>query len=113
MRVRWKESQRVAALVNAVANQCFTNCFWVKKSLECYKKALIVRGTVILRIDDESWEEPHVWLEKNGWIIDPTLVLVRTEGDKFTHKPVRKFKKLPKVGQFCGVLVPLGDFCAD
>ena len=113
MRVRWKESARVAALVSAEANRCFTNCYRAKRRLEDYKGALIVRGTVVLQTDDEICEEPHVWIEKNGWIIDPTLVLVCTKGDRFTYKPLRKFEKLPKVARLSGCLVPLGDFYHD
>ena len=113
MRVRWKESARVAALVNAKPNQCFTNCYQVRRKLEDYKRSPIVRGTVVVNTGDEICEEPHVWLEKNGWIIDPTIVLVCTKDDVLSYKPLRKFEKLPKVARIHVGLMPLGDFYED
>lgn len=112
-RVKWKESARVATLVAAKPNQCFTNCYRVIKRVEGYKAAMLVRSTVTLQTADDTCEEPHVWIEMGGWIIDPTLIVVREKGDKCIFKTIRKFSKLPKVARLFGGLVPQGDFYGD
>ncbi len=110
MRVKWRESARVAALVKAKPNRCFTNCYRVIKQVDGYDAALLVRGVLTLQTPNDTAEEEHVWIEKDGGIIDPTITLVRKKGEIYRYRPKRKFNKLPKVGRVDGALFPLGNF---
>lgn len=102
-RCRWGESKRLAYLSDCQPNRCFGNCYKIVKS---GYDAVMVRGRV--RLGDV--QEDHVWLERDGWIIDPTIALVREPGESYSYQPTQHYYTLPSAFKFRGMWIPGGDF---
>lgn len=65
------ESERTKKLVNARPQQCYRNAFRVVSSLPDYAGATYVEGLAVL---PGGFPLEHGWVERDGEIIDPTLL---------------------------------------
>ena len=91
------ESARVRRLVRARPQQCYYNSFHVIFEVPEYAKADYVEG---LAVNDYQMVIEHGWVEKDGVIVDPTLIdgdLTYFPGLRFTgQRELSEAMQIPK-----------------
>ena len=85
MRTNWKLSAKVAEELGAVPKECYKNGVLAAIRLD----AVYVEGHVLdSRI---GFVFDHGWVEHNGEIIDPTLVLINGHEEDYSYFPAERW----------------------